>query len=667
MKKNTLADEMTGVALRQLMTSYTFKLPRIIQIRKFRDLYNNKVQRQLRIRYNAPIPIFAGMIDTLQADLDDGIILKATENDPADYKSAKKFDAYLKEEMESMRPGAMWNDKFRSLRQEVIMTGRGFLKYSPNETGGDLSVPAFESMFFEPKGGGNLERHLFAGETDIWMTQADLESDAGGIYDAGQVKMLQNGSEYKPANIWDNYDFANRFLSMGLTAESTNYVGEKMFNMVEWVLTHKGQRWYLLFEARSGIWVRFEKLTDVHSSGYLPWMSCASHKDIKNFASKSFADDLYPHAMAMTDLFNEDLENKRRRNSNARGYDKDMFPDVAALDLAQTGRDRLVEMDTKGGTRRIDQGIYQFTTPEITGTLDTLKYMEDLAGRNFGVNDMQKGDQGAQKTVGVTYAEMSQVSKRLAFTSQPFIEVGQQLGMRVFGGLKDYMKQPMAIKLLGENGFEWDNIKRVDLNTKEDLKIDVSSQSKENRMNELAKQNRLNALEAVRSQVNPPNPNINSKMADEYILRDVGGYTEAEIALLLDPQSHADKRTIAETSAAIQMMMRGKMPKINYDATAYFLQHILDFVKTHQDDKMIQKNFKMFMQYIQQHQQIAIDNEKRRAQQDAQAMMGGKQTPNTVGSGGAPASPIAPAAPTVGLPTSTGAAAGAVANAGQPQ
>ena len=568
------------------------------------------------------------MIDTLQADLDDGLVLKYIEKDPADWKAALKANTALQQESESMRPGAMWNQKIRQARQEMLFSGRGFLKYSPSSEDGftsNLYAPTFEDMYFEPKGGGQLENHLFAGQTDIWKTQKSLEDLSGNEYDAGQVKKLValGASDYKVSSYWQNYDFSNRFLSLGLTSESNNYVGEKMFNMVEWGLTYKGIRWYLLFEAFSGTWVRCEKLTDVHSSGMWPWMSFASHEDAKNFASKSFADDLYPHAKIMTDFFNEDMENVKRRNSNSRAYDKDMFPNVAALDEAQMGRDRLVPVDTKGGTRRIDSGIYTFETPEIRGTIDTLKYMEDLIGRNVGVTDLQQGQkQGSDNKVGITLLENQQVSQRLSFQSQPFIEVGQQLALRFFGGLKDYLREPLSIKLLGETGYQWDYLTRVDLSLNKDFEISVTSQSKENRNNQLAHDKKINALVTVRN-TPPANPTVNSRLIDEYILRD-GGLEETEIALILDPKSQADKNTVAETSAAIQDIMMGRVPTKNYNATAYFMQSILDFVKTHQDDKKVKKNLDKFMQYLEEHAQIARENEERRAKKDAM-MMGQQQ------------------------------------------
>jgi len=62
--------------------------------------------------------------------------------------------------------------------------------------------------------------------------------------------------------------------------------------------------------------------------------------------------------------------------------------------------------------------------------------------------------------------------------------------------------------------------------------------------------------------------------------------------------------------------MQGKMPKTNYNASGYFLQRIVDFVKTHLDDKKVVKNLPQFEAYVQQHMEIAAENEQRRAQQD---------------------------------------------------
>ena len=628
LKENTLANERAAAAGVQLLTSYIFKLPRITQIRKYRAVYNNDVPKQLRVRYNIPIPFFAGMIDTLQAGLDDSLHLAFMEQDPADWKACRKVNAAVEQIEDSMNADDKWDEKFRMARQECAMTGRGILKYSPASGEGGyharLDNVAFEDFYFESKGGYHLENHLFAGQTGIWRTKSEIEKEAGGIYDAGQVKKLvRGGTVYKQADYWNNYDFANRFRSLGQAPESANYVGEVVYNLAEFVHTYKGERWYIVFDTFSGTWIRFEKYKEVNSSGLLPWFSFASHPDQKNFSSKGFADDAYPIAKAATDLLNEDLENRRRMNSRARAFDPTMFKNVRQLDEAQAGRDRLVEVDTKNGTRKIAEGIYEFNTQQLSGTLDAVRLLEDMAGRNLGVSDLQKGAvQDASKKVGVVYSEMANISQRLSFAAKPIVEAGQELGLRFFGGLKDYMRDPIAIKMYGEDGYQyWDTLKRIDLNTREPFKISVVSKSEDNKNNMMEWEKKMNALNEASQLPQNPNPTVNQRLRAEYILRN-GGWKPAEIALLLDPTTNADKTTIAETSAAIQDLMMGRVPPINYNATAFFMQRILDFVKTHQGDKVVAKNYQRFIDYIMRHKDIAAENEKRRAQKDTQMAQG---------------------------------------------
>ena len=611
-KRNLLADKAVGIALKQLQQSYQFKIPRVKRIQDYRRLYNSKLLPKLRIQFNVPIPIFPGMIDTLQSDLSDEIVIEYENKDPADWKAVEKANAAIKQVSNSTRPEAQWSKKFRQARKEVIFSGRGTLKHiAGNEKGhyySNLEAVVFEDFFFEPLGGGSLENHIYRGQQNIWRTKKELQDGAGGIYDKEQVKTLTEieGKEWKKAGIWDtDFDAGNRFKPLDLNPESNNYVGEEMFHLVEWEMKFQGIYWYLVFDAYTGIWIRFEKLTDVISSDYSHWISFASHEDPKNFASKSFADDLYPVADSIITLFNQDLTNRQKRNLNAKAYDKEMFKDVQKLDEAQYRPDALVPVDTKGGTRRIGEGLYAFETPELTGTVDLIDWLSRDTGKNLGVTEMQMGSsQPASKRVGVAYAELSQVSKRIDFMSQPVVDAGNELGLRFFNSLQDYMKKPMAIELIGEHGTEWEVLKRADLDIKKDFEITVTSQGHRDRLNQLKKENRIKALEMIGEVLHDPK----MKTRNEVILREVGEFTEHEVALLLDPETDTSKEVQAETSAAIQeIVLRSKKPEINYNADIYFVKTILNFAKSHRNT-LSKKQYKIMMEYAEEHQSIAKEN-----------------------------------------------------------
>lgn len=617
---NQLQSKITQKNRQQLEISISSKRGRVNRIAKYRALYNVSPERMLRVRYDAPLPIFPGMVDTLNADLNDNIGIKYIDTDPADWLAAQKATAAAQKLSESEMPGAQWNSIFRAARKESILTGRGILKYSACDLNGkfnsNLENITFEDFHFEPKGGPNLEKHIFVGQSNIWLTKYELEQGAkGGVYDRAAVNSLLSMGNSESRDLGTlNYSEASRFRPLGIDALSNDWVGEPMYCMVEMVSLYEGKKWYNLFDYNSGISIRFCKLSEINSSELLPWFSFATHADDKNFASKAFADDLYPHAVTIADLFNEDMENRRLRNSNARGYDKDMFPNPQKLYEAQIGRSKLVPVDTKGGTRRISDGVYEFTTPQLTGTIDMISWLENDLGKNLGVNDLQMGaSQPATKKVGVTYVEMANIGKRLSFMSQPINEAVIQLGYRVFNGFQDYLKEPLSIRLFGENGYEWDELRRIDLNTKREFEITVVSESQTNLKNEAAKASRKEALTMTAG-----SPNVNSRVRDELIFRDIGGYTEAEIARLMDTQTNTTKDSIAIASAAIQEIMRGKEPAINHKADGYFLEKILEFVETNQEDPKVAKKYRNFLAYIQRHEEIARANNIRREQKKIQ-------------------------------------------------
>jgi hypothetical protein len=613
LKGNALADKLTDIAMKQLLQSWTFKLPRINRIADFRRLYNGMLLPRLRIQFAVPIPVFSGMVDTLQSDLDDDIILEFKETDPADWKAIEKVNAAIKQVSQSMRPDAQWSKKFRLARHECIMTGRGILKFTAGRQNKDyyssLEVATFEDFFFEPKGGLHLEDHLFCGQQNIWKNAKELKDGTEeGIYDKAQVSKLVEvgrGSDWKSATLWDSHaDIANRFKPLGLSIDSNNWVGESVFHLVEWVLTYEGRKWYILFDGSTGTWVRFEKLTDINSGGFIPWISFASHEDPKNFASKAIADDLYPVADSIITLFNQELTNRQKRLLGARAYDKDIFKDIQKLDEAQWRPDAWVPADTKGGTRRISEGIYSFETPELSGTIDVIDWLERMTGKHIGVTETQQGaPQPAAKRVGVTFAELAQVSKRISFKSKPIIEAANELGLRFFNSLQDYMTKPMAVRLIGEHGVEWDVLKRVELDLKKDFEILITSQQHRDRINEMEKSNKVRALEMTAQ-----SPNINTKARDELIYRLVGGFEEHEIEALMDLEATADKEMKAETSAAIQeIVLRNKKPETNYNANLFYLKKIISFVRKYRNT-LTEKQFKIFMEVIEEHRVIVEAN-----------------------------------------------------------
>jgi hypothetical protein len=179
------------------------------------------------------------------------------------------------------------------------------------------------------------------------------------------------------------------------------------------------------------------------------------------------------------------------------------------------------------------------------------------------------------------------------------------LGKRFMYGLKDHMPAKMAIRLMGEGGWDWDEITRLDLDTKKDVNVFIISTDQQMRDSEMKAKRRAEALALVGQ-----SPNINGKKRDEEILKSVGEYDDLEVAEFLDVKTYSDRKSIAKASVAIDMILQDQKPDIWYGATTAFIQKIKDFA----DDKRstLGKKYKTLIDYAMQHVDIVRENIERR-------------------------------------------------------
>jgi hypothetical protein len=614
-----LADEAVSIATKQIMASTEYKRPRILRLARYWELYDGKVPKKLRQLFNVPIPIFAGMVDTLNAQYDTPVMLEFKEGDAADYFKVEKINASFQMEVMNSAQNSKWDSKLRMARKHAIINGRGVLEYtvaSDPEYYSELSVINIKNFNFQPKGGLYLENHLFAGTEDIEKTASELQEGAkSGLYNKEQVRKLiatASESEYLPENNLEYAEKLARFKPLGLDPQNHSYVGQSVYKLASQILEIDGTRYYVLFHPWTKTWLRFEKWREQCSSDLFPWVTYATHEDDENFLSKSYADDLYPSADAMVAMFNQELTNREKRNFGARAYDKDMFPDVRKLDEAMHRPDALVPADTKGGTRRISEGIYEFQVGELQGTVNLIDWISGTLGRNTGANDLAQGaTMETSKKASVTFAEQKSVSKRISWASQPFQDMMSDLGKRYIYGLKDHMPAKLAVRLMGKNGWDWDEITRLDLNTKKDVDVLIISSDQKMQDSEIKAKRRTEAL----SLIDPMT--VNPVWRTEEILRSVGEFTDEEITDALDIQTYTDRKALAKASEAIQKILSGEEPEQWYGANIPFIQKIVDFA----GDKRatLGDKFELLINYAMSHNDIASQNIERQVTEETQA------------------------------------------------
>lgn len=626
-------DILADKARRLLVDSQIYKQPRMNTLAAYERLYNNDVLPKLRQMFNVPLPVFSGMIDELLAMFNDQVQIKFNPTNPAQYLVTPKIQAHWNTERDSMAPTAMWNYKARTDRFNALMSGRGILQefaYNDPEYKNVLNVIYYSDFHCQPKGGGILENHLFCGTESNFKTLFDLKTNTK--YNQDQVKKLETfgWSDSYFQNLETTYGtkFA-RWKALGFNVETNAFTGEATYNMCDFIVTHNGVRYNVVFEPCSGLWVCIKPWKEEYPSDLYPFKSWATHEDDQNFWSKSYADDLYPIADSIITLFNQELTNREKKNFNARAFDKDMFEDVAKLDAAQYRPDALVPANTMGGEKKISEGLYAFETPELQGTVDLISWISDYTGQKTGADELPPATKGDKK-VSVQIMQQQKLSKRIGLRSDSFKECYAQLGTTFVEGMKEFMPPRISIQIIGENGFiEEQQLKRIDVKKCGIIGISVTSTSEQEGADALKKDGRIKAIEMANE-----NPNL-TKYEKETIYRDIGQFDEAEIALLLDKQGSISKKQIAHASQAIQNILLGKKPDIYYGADLSYLTYFKQYIMDNKNE--ILKKEKQFGEFLNTMAPIVETNMQDLA----------KNTPPTppVGPDGKPLPPPPPAKP----------------------
>lgn len=669
--KNKTTEQLAEAGLRlvtnQLLASTEFKKPRLERLTKYYKLYDGKVDKRLRQIFNVAIPVFSGLVDTLNSQYDTSIALEFGHTDPSDYFKAEKINAAWQTEKGTNSNNTMWDAKLRMARQHAIMTGRAILKYSAEsdpEYKSTIDNVNLKNFHFQPRGGLYLENHLFAGEEGIEKSQSELIAGAkSGYYNKEQVVKLIGRSgqaDYLPES--DNAEKLARFSPLSLDPDNHGFVGQRIYRLVHFVFEMDGKRWYMCIEPWTQTWLRIARWTEIDSSDLYPWVTYATHEDDENFLSKSYSDDLYPVAEATIALVNQELTNREKRNNSPRGYDKDMVTDLKKFDEAAYRPDALIPFDTKGGTRKIADGVFEFKTGELRGTIDLVDWMKQSTGTDVGVTELSQGQvQQVSKKASVTFAEQKSVSKRLGWGSQPYQQMLAGLGTRYVYGLRDHMPTKMAIKILGDVGWDWGEITRIDLDTKKDVDVKIISLDKQIEESEMKKASRKEALLGIGS--DPVLAGVvNPKWRAEQILKSIGDFEDVDVAEALDTQTFGSKKILAHASVAIQQILSGKKAEQYFGADTAFMQKIIDVAKEKQgkDPALASK----LIDYAMSHEQIVQQNMQQKAilMQSAQAQ-GQMGAPSPIpGQGGQ--QPTAPQPQGQGVPAGVSQAMNIAQNAG---
>ena len=611
-------DKIANIAKKQAETCIKFKAPRLNEIKKFFDLYANRVEKALPGRFNVPIPVVGGFVDTLKSKIDDEPIIKFTENDETDYKRVQKANAMWQWDKSPNR--GKWAIKDRAAKISAIFTGRGILSYfaeSDPEYKSNLDVVDLFDFIFEPQGGADLDNHLFVGQTNIFKSLTDLQNGVkAGLYDGAQLQKLTTGAT--SSELKEMEDELNgkvrRFEVYGLDPNTNNYVGENIYSLTQMITTCFGKRYYVLFDLTSGIWLRCVPIEEVFKSKLQPYVSWATHEDYFNFLSKSPLDDIKPIAETIKILFNQSLDNIQKRNWNMRAYDADVFPNASELQWRPDGLVRAKNLNGKA----ISAGLYEFQTADNTNiTVNMIEFMNNYLEKATGITAAAKGAEEGSQKVGIYYGNLQEVADRLGTLNKSYTEIYSQLGLRYLYGLDEHLTENISIKVQGISGVEWTDVKRTDFKFERQPDVNVESSSAESQTDEAKNQRQAQSLTMISG-----NPVLMQKVNSNWFLRQIlknGEYSDEQIRVATDVMNDGNAEILSEAAMAIKEILDNKEPKLNKGATTGFVQKILDYETDHDLKPIISKRL---LAYAQAHIEIAIKNMMRRAQAIGGQMMG---------------------------------------------
>lgn len=578
------------------------------------DFYFNRSKKSLKGKFNVPVPIMSGFVETWLADMSKHATLTFTHGEnQAEYKAAKKTTAFWAEHQS--KDDYDFDMADTDAKKIAALSGRAiFENYGQSKPKYKYTLKPVDHYDFycDPMGGGSLENHKFLGIDNVFLSREDLKQGAEDeLYDAGEVSKLINATKEDTLVDNDNQfrSKQNRHTALGLDGITHNYAGQSLYKFIKHGTTYKGVRYYVLLNVETGIAVRCQPLKQVFESDLWWVTSWATNRDTFNFWSKGPSDDMIPIAEVMRVLINQELDNRNKRNYGQRGYDPAIIPDPSQLEWRQDG---LVAFKT--GTAQLlgdmSKAIFNFETAELKGTLDLTAYLDGLWKEKTGINSEAQGQTDSSK-VGIAFLNVQQSAKRRTLTFESYTKCWQANGRRFVWSCHEHIRKPVAVKIIGEQGEEWEQLARMEVNPEwgirvEDAENDLAKDEiKKKQLREL-----LSTFTEDELMVTSPKWRAKTKLQ-------AAGIDEDEIRMAFDLEGDHNKEILAEASQLIQDCLEGKEIKLNRGATTAFVQKIIDYAT---DTDLETPEYMKLMQVAEAHLPIAEENMIRKGMQQRTQM-----------------------------------------------
>lgn len=611
----TTSAEYFGLTEEELMlrinleytNGYEFRKPAIIEWHENENLLYAKKPLTLSKRSNIMIQLMAGFEDTLLSKIKQPILVVYKPQENADVIKARKVTSAW--QLESSVSHEDWEYKDLLVKKLAMISGRGILKiYSNYPYAHKLDPIDHYDFIIDPLTNGmSIESARYLGQDNIILSKYELLS--GKDYDQEAVKRLIDSYADNNSEIPDNIDQqkSNRFADLGMDFVNYFQAGDASYKLLEWYTTIDGKRCMILCDRSKGIIIKaklLEEVTGELTTGtqpFWPYESWAYYPDLFNFWSPAPMSRVREIFQLRNISLNQMFDNNEAKNRPMRAYDPKVYTNPALLTFQQ---DRLIPI-TPG--RDPEKALYTLPVNDIMEPKMFNDILETLAGKITGVTASGAGLSDTEK-VGIYYGDQQEVEKRMTLFEISYNRAHLRLGQKYLKYLSERLDEETSIKILGEDGVEYEDLTQDDL---ADFDITLTgglSQATNDAIEKKSKNEYLKTLQG-------------NQLANQKFLLELGmalnGFSQDDIKRVTQPIDVDEKQSI-RASQDLQKILLGQKFRPFLKAEIPYMQNMFDFIY---EKEVSQEQEDKVMAYLTEIQPIVIKNMMNKAR-TAMAMKG---------------------------------------------
>jgi hypothetical protein len=582
-----------------------YRRSRVAEWQANEDMLYLKKPKTISKRANINLNLMHGFVYTFLSKIKAPTIIKFEHVEAADTRKAKKVQALF--EVETSQTKENWDFKDLSGKKSGMVSGRVIEKIVTEYPYRHRRQRVDHYDFLiDPKAGGfDIENADYMGQDNIFKSKKQLRD---GDYNQKAVEdLIQSYSENRAVDNDNKYgEKDNRFAIIGLDPNSYLNKGGK-YKLLDWYTTVEGIRYNCFLDLERKIILKRQKLEEVvgihdKDQEFPRWVfrSWAYYPDEFNFWSISPMEVVREVFQTRNVVINQAVDNNEDQNNPAISYDPQVYKDPSKLERTRPGR----LIATAPGTRP-DTGMYIHPVNSIYDPVKLNDVLENIIGKVIGVTAESNGQAQGDQKVGIYYGNQSEIADRMTLFERSYSMFNIGLAQLYLDGLRDKMEEKIAVKIIGEDGVQTEELLKEDL-TEFDIKISGGLTEAQNDAVE-----KKEKREFLAAQIQ--NPLINPKWVTEQQLI-LQGYDTIDVKKALSKED-INEDLMAEASQDIQKLLLGEKVTPNPKATPEYMQKILDF---YQKTELKADQEKRFVEYLNVLQEPAANNVVRNASMQAQ-------------------------------------------------